>query len=211
MKYGSFIERVQNLPVVESANLPGVWENGNARVQLSRWGKAGKLVKLKRGLYVLPQPFRKIELFEPYLASLLIKPSYLSLEKALEYHDLIPETVSVFTCVTTKNPARFNTPVGTFEYHHLRTSLFWGYQSVTVNKQTAFVASPEKCLLDLFYLRPVEVTPGYLEELRLQNLEKIDLERLASYARNFSKPKIIRAAKCLQQYMESHWGEEKTL
>ena len=51
-----------------------------------------------------------------------------------------------------------------------------------VASQRAFVARPEKALLDLIYLHPGGDEPGYMEALRLQNLEQLDLEALHALA-----------------------------
>ncbi|MBN1526451.1 MAG: hypothetical protein JW919_02555 [Candidatus Omnitrophica bacterium] len=133
------------------------------------------------------------------------------MEKALEYHDMIPEAVRVYTSVTTKRPGRFNTKIGIFDYRHIRTSLFWGYVSVTLNKQTAFMATPEKALLDLFYLRGVEASGHYLQEMRLQNIEKIDKKKLLQFAGRFQKPKMIRTAAEIIKYAAACRRGEKSL
>lgn len=212
MKYEQFIDLAGKLPVIETENLlAGVPNPSLVEVQLSRWLKAGKLIRLKKGVYVLPQPFRKTEIFEPYVASLLLRPSYLSLEKALEYHDLIPEGVRVFTSVTPKSPYRFKTSIGEFAYQHLKPSLFWGYVSITLKGQTAFIAYPEKALLDLIYLNKIKVTKEYLEELRLQNIKKFSIERFSEFARRFDKPRISRAARIIKAWLTTEKRKEKTL
>jgi predicted transcriptional regulator of viral defense system len=150
-----------------------------------------------------------MEIYEPFIASVLKRPSYISLEKALEYHNLIPEAVTVYTSVTTKRNARFESEAGIFDYKHIKQSLFWGYNATTVNKQTAFFASPEKALLDFFYLKQFTISPDYLGEMRLQNLEKIDLKKLFDFAKRFSKPKLISVANMLKEYVLLHTeGEE---
>ena len=165
MKWEEFIKLVGNLPVIDTEILlAGVSDSKAVKVQTSRWQKAGKLIQVKRGIYLLDVPYRKVNIYEPYLASLLKKPSYLSLEKALEYHGLIPEAVPVYTSVTTKRAGEFVSEAGTFNYRHIKSSLFWGYDSVTVNKQTAFIALPEKALLDFFYLRGAKISLEYLDE-----------------------------------------------
>lgn len=212
MKWEEFVKIVGNLPVIETELLlAGVSNTGPVKVQISRWQKAGKLAQLKRGIYLLSEPYRKIDIYEPYLASLLKKPSYLSLEKALEYHNLIPEAVMVYTSVTTKRPGKFTSEAGTFDYRHIKNSLFWGYRSVTVNKQTAFVASAEKALLDFFYLKGVGITTEYLKELRLQNTGRIDLSKLFAYGQRFKKPGILSVCETIKKYIEAHKDEEKTL
>lgn len=211
MRFNEFIEAFGNLPIIETESLFTGGLQPSVKVQISRWESSGKIIQLKRGVYVLAEPYRKVEVYEPYIASVLKHPSYLSLEKALEYHNLIPEGVPIYTSVTTKRPGRFVSPLGHFDYRHIDVSLFWGYDSVTVNKQTAFIASPEKALLDLVYLKAREISPDYLEGLRLQNLERIRWKRLFEYAKRFGKPKILRVREMIRKHAHSFSGKEKIL
>lgn len=212
MKWEEFIEHAGNLPVIDTELLlAGVKDPNPIKVQISRWKKQGKLTQIKRGLYILAAPFKRQVVYEPYLASILKQPSYLSLEKAFEYHGLIPESVNVYTCVTTKRPGKFMTKLGIFDYRHIKTTLFWGYQAVTVNKQTAFIALPEKALLDFFYLKSVKISFDYLSEMRLQNLKNIDLERLLVFAKKFKKPRMLKIARAIKEYVEQNNVGEKEL
>lgn len=210
MTFEELIRKVGNLPVVDTdLLLAGVPKPESIKVQISRWQKTGKLVKLKRGIYLLAEPYRRVEIYEPYLASLLQKPSYISLEKALEYHGLIPEAVPTYTSVTTKRQGRFVTRVGTFDYRHIQPSLFWGYDSVTVRNQTAFIAVPEKALLDLIYLKWGNISSNRLTELRLQNLDRINIKKLVDCAKHFNKQSILRSAEKIKNYI--HFDKEKRL
>lgn len=212
MQFSKFVQKFQNLPIVQTPVLHAGLKNvSSLKVQISRWQRSDKLIQLRRGVYLFAEPYRKVEMFEPYLAATLQHPSYISLEKALEYYDLIPEAVSVYTSVTTKRPGRFTTKVGIFDYRHIQTPLFWGYTSIELNRQTAFMAFPEKALLDLIYLRHINVSLDYLEELRLQNVERINLNTLFEYAKRFNKPKISRAAEVIQAYIKKYQAGEKSL
>jgi predicted transcriptional regulator of viral defense system len=212
MKYNDLISRYGKLPVIDTENLlVGGADPAVVRMQVSRWTRAGKLIQIKRGIYLLAPEYRRTELYEPYLASILEKPSYISMEKALEYHGLIPEGVPVYTSVTTKRPCRHISPAGTFDYRHINSRLFWGYYSITVRGQTAFMASCEKALLDLIYLKGMKISVEFLEEMRLQNIEKIDPEILGRYAAKFLKPGMVRAARLITEYLASRKGEDKTL
>ena len=212
MNFDDFVKRLRDLPQIETGNVLEGFSSRNAlEVQMTRWAKQGKLVQLRRGLYLFSEPYRKTEPFEFHLASVIKRPSYISLEKALEYHNLIPEGVSTYTSVTTQRPGRYTTALGTFDYRHIQVSLFWGYEAVTINHETAFVALPEKGLLDLFYLKPVAPSLDYLEGLRLQNVEKVNLERLLRFAQRFKKPKILQAAQMIQKYAASYSSREKVL
>ena len=212
MKWNEFLDKFAALPVIDTDILAGGTSDASSlKVQLSRLVKAKKLIQAKRGIYLLAEKYRKSAVYEPYLASLLKRPSYISLEKALEYHGLIPEAVPVFTSLTTKRQGRFVSGAGTFVYRHIKKPLFWGYESVTVNGQTGFIASPEKALLDLFYLNGMNITQAYLKELRLQNVSKIDTKKLITAARKFKSAGILRAAKTVEKYITSYKDEEKTL
>ncbi|MFZ2520878.1 MAG: hypothetical protein WA089_19430, partial [Anaerolineae bacterium] len=60
--------------------------------------------------------------------------------------------------------------------------------------QRAFIATPEKALLDLAHLRAGGDEPAYLRELRLQNLERLDLDALRGLAQQAASPKLQRVA-----------------
>jgi len=60
--------------------------------------------------------------------------------------------------------------------------------------QEALLATPEKALLDLVYLEPDGDSPAYLDELRLQNMDGLDLNKLRRLAEASGKPKLRRAA-----------------
>jgi len=211
MKFDAFVRSVNSLPVIESENLRHKFSSPNAlEVQMTRWAGQGKLVKLKRGVYLLAEPYRKILSNEFFLASVLKRPSYVSLEKALEYHDLIPEAVSVYTSVTTKRQGRFDSDSGIFDYQHIQVPLFWGYEAVKLRGQMGFVALPEKALLDFIYLKHPRLSPDYLESLRLQNLGKINARRLETFARRFKKPKMLEAARLIRHFIRLQ-SKEKML
>ena len=206
MEFNVFLQKAQGLPVVNTRVLSaGRGDSLPFKVQISRWVKAGKLIQLKRGIYLLAEPYRKIPVSELYIAGVLKSPSYISLEKAFEYHGLIPEAVGVFTSVTTKRPEMMETPLGRYEYRHIKPSFFWGYASLTAEGQTFFMAAPEKALLDFFYLNHIKVSPDYLKEMRLQNFENINLSKLLEYARRFKKKGLMKTARLL----EGHIKEER--
>lgn len=73
--------------------------------------------------------------------------------------------------------------------------LFRGYRRLELSGgQHAFVASPEKALLDLIHLWPGGDDPDYLRELRLQNMEQLNQAELRRQAELAHSPKLRRAA-----------------
>jgi len=193
-------ERLQEIvgkePVFETGLLlAGQINPAGVRRQLSRLTASGRLIQLRRGVYALAPPFQKVRPHPFLVANRMVRASYVSRQSALAYHGLIPEHVPVVTSVTTSRPGRWENSLGAFEYRHIRPSFFFGYRMVElVEWQAAMVASPEKALLDLLYLQPASDSREYLKELRLENLERLDLDELSRLARESGSPKLCRAA-----------------
>ncbi len=142
----------------------------------------------------------------------MVRASYVSCQSALEFHDLIPEHTPVVVSVTTLRPGRRETPFGFFEFRHIKKQLFSGYQMSDLGAgQKAFVATPEKALLDLVYLQPGGDADTYLHELRLKSLEKLDVDKLQLMATKSQSPKLIRAAKQIVAMVSMEREEYRTL
>ena len=156
MESEKLMEIVGDQPVFEtSLLLAGEVDPANVQRQLSRWTKAGRLFQLRRGLYAVAPPFQEVEPHQFLVANQMVQPSYVSLQSALSHYGLIPEAVPVTTSVTTLRPGRWDTPLGSYAFRHIKTELFQDYRLLEVSdEQEAFVAAPEKALLDLVYLEP---------------------------------------------------------
>jgi predicted transcriptional regulator of viral defense system len=196
MEFAALLDRVGTLPMFRgSLLLVGDQSAADVRRQLSRWTAAGKVVQLRRNVYVLASPWRKVEPHHFLVANELHRPSYVSLESALAYHGLIPEHVPVTTSVTTARPVTVDTPLGRHLYRHVGADAFFGYERIPLlTEQDALVATPEKALLDLVYLTAGGDAVDYLESLRLEGLDALDVERIREYAERWNKPKVRRAA-----------------
>ena len=115
----------------------------------------------------------------------------------------IPEHVHMVLSVTTGRPEAVDTPVGNFLYRHIKKEWFFGYSFVDLSSsQSAFVALPEKALLDLVYVTPRNETREYLQELRLQNLSQLDLGKLQSFAVRSKRPKLKRAVEVIARMLQ---------
>jgi predicted transcriptional regulator of viral defense system len=210
MKWEELLRQVAEEPVFRTGFLAGSGESLSAlRLQLSRWVKAGKLIQLAKGLYTLAEPYRKQTPHPFVLANAMKKASYVSLQSALGYFGMIPEHVPTVTSVTTQRPARVETPLGRFLFRHIQKSWFRGYRRVDLGSgQKAFVATPEKALLDLVYLTPGADDYDFLVELRLQNLEGLDRRALVQLAQVSRSPKLRRAVRLLGRLMDEEGGQE---
>jgi hypothetical protein len=196
MHFARLLEIVGDEPVFETALLlAGDVNPDDIRRQLSRWVAAGRLYQLRRGLYALAPPYRRMKPHPFLVANRIDGGSYVSYQAALAHYGLIPEYVPVVTSVTSGRPAAWDTPLGHYEFRHIAPRLLCGYVLLPVaHQQEAFVATPEKALLDLIYLQPGADSPHYLDELRLQGLDRLNPEHLLQQADEFGTPKLQRAA-----------------
>jgi len=197
------LEIVGNEPVFRTGLLlAGDVDPVHVRRQLGRWVKAGKVYQLRRGLYALAPPYQQTEPNPFLVANQLVRPSYVSLQSALANYGLTPEYVPVTTSVTSDRPQEVSTPLGDYHFKRIKKDRFFAFNLEDLGDgQSAYLAEPEKALLDLVYLRPGGEELPYLRSLRLQNREVIDTERLGEIALQFSSPKIIRAAEHIKQIL----------
>jgi predicted transcriptional regulator of viral defense system len=213
MEFRHLVEVVGDEPLFETGLLlAGDVDPAEVRRQLSRWTAAGRLHQLRRGLYTLAPPYRKLKPHPFLVANRMVRGSYVSSQSALAHFGLIPEYVPVTTSVTSARSGRWDTPLGSYEYRHVRPELFFGFRWVDLGgDQHAFVAAPEKALLDLIYLTPGGEAPAYVRELRLQNLERLDLAALREFADRMGKPKLQRAAGVVAELAAAEMQEYETL
>lgn len=203
MRFAALLETVADLPLFRgSLLLAGDRDPGDVRRQLSRWKAAGKVVQLRRDVYVLARPWRQVEPHPFLVANELHRPSYVSLQSALAYHGFIPESVPVATSVTTRRPVTLQTDLGGFAFRHVHERMFFGYRRLSVigdgtRRQTALVADAAKALLDLVYLTPGGDSPEFIESLRLDGLNAVSESELRSLARRWGKPKLDRAVRAM--------------
>src|SRR3989344_9459395 len=85
-------KRILLFSVADGTRLLGVGKIA-AGFLLHRYAAKGYIVRVKRGLYAFPDILPP----ELFLANKIYEPSYISLEFALSYHRVIPETVYEIT------------------------------------------------------------------------------------------------------------------
>jgi len=165
--------------------------------QLQVMIKRGDVKSLKRGVYYL-----SVSKLNSYAVSnKLVKPSYLSLETALAMYQIIPDTISTYTAITSLKTQEYQNELGYFVYRHLPQDKFIG-----VTEQGGVLwASPEKALVDYLYLNSSRFKPtiSSLQEARFQNLETLDFTVLRDFAKIFKQKKLIQIIELIEQYVKS--------
>ena len=148
-----------------------------ARLNLINWQKKGYIIKIRRQWYCFTDESSYNNLAW-LAANRIYQPSYISLQTALSYYEIIPEAVYVITSVATKKTNQFNTPIGYFSYNKIKPQIFGfgqslvsvapGKASETYNKKI-LMAEPEKAILDFFYINAGYKNREDIEQLRFNS------------------------------------------
>lgn len=208
MKFNHLLKLVGDEPVFESSLLlAGDVDPMQVWLQLTRWVRSGHVLQLRRGLYAIAPPYQKQQPHPFMIANRLQRASYVSLQSALAYYGLIPEMVTIITSVSTGRPERLSTPLGLFDFRHIKPDLLFGYQMLDMGGQNTLVAVPEKALLDLVYLQPGVNTGAYFHELRLQNIDRIDLDLLNDYSKRFTASRLHKVPELVASLMRDEKEE----
>jgi len=153
------------------------------RRRLNEWQSKGYIRKVIKGFYIFSDlVLNENVLFE--VSNRIYKPSYVSLESALSYYHLIPESVYGVTSVSTRRTYRFMTSMTEFSYRTVRPEFYFGYVVQAYNQKVFKIAKPEKAVLDYFYLNPHLRNENDFESLRVnseQFFEIVDEGILLNY------------------------------
>lgn len=186
IRFIEFKSKLGIFPVLSIKEIKKYYPNFDNR-RFVEWQAKGYLQKIRNGYYCWAEtPIDEGFLF--YAANQIYAPSYISLESALAYYSFIPEQVFQIRSCTTQKTNRFNSPIGSFFYPHLKKELYFGYNLVPWKERSFAIAEPEKVLLDYLYFNNWIKTPEDLISLRW-NLdlitEIVDRGKLHRYAQHF--------------------------
>ncbi|MBA7497591.1 hypothetical protein ES704_00319 [subsurface metagenome] len=162
------------------------------RRRLNEWQDKGYIKKVIRGYYI----FSDLQLSEEILfkiANRIYLPSYVSLESALSYYHLIPESVYGITSISTRRTYHFKTSIGEFTFRTVKPKLFFGYNLMNYKEHYLKMASIEKVLLDYFYLHPDIETEQDFDSLRINKemfFEQMDEKKLIGFLGRFNQKKL---------------------
>lgn len=152
----------------------------NINAKISQLIKKEIFVPIKNALY-LYKPLDGGNLVSKEIVSnLLLGPSYISLDYALYFHSLIPESVHELTAITTKRSKLFDTPLGVFSYKQTKKELFaLGIEIASSKSGNFMIASKEKALCDkVYFTTGVELRNKRAMLEFLQSDLRVDLDEL---------------------------------
>lgn len=172
------------------------------RRRLNEWKEKGYIKKVIKGYYIFAdRALNEKVLFE--IANRIYSPSYVSFEMALAYYGLIPESVYGITSASTRKTSHFKTPIGEFIYRTISAKLYFGFDFIKNNEKFFKLASPEKALLDLFYIKTELCDAASFEGLRINRevfFNLMDHGKINSYLGVYGKVSLSRRIKDFWEY-----------
>ena len=149
----------------------------SARVTASRYARNGLLVRLKKNIYVLQEAWNTAGREEKFLlANLGQTPSYISLMTALDYYQITTQIQrDFFESIVVKRTKEIQLKGSIFRYSKVAPDLYFGFNK----DKDFFIATPEKALLDAFYLMSYGRYTFDISAIDAEKLDSIQVKRLS--------------------------------
>ena len=199
MKFLDFKRQFQNFNIITYQDIKNVFGKVN-KAQLSNWKQKGYLISARKGMYILADT----EIDKMLMANEL-NDSYISLEFALSFYQIIPEITQAITSISKDRQEEVSNKFSTFYYHKISSKLFTGFilhKSTIKSERFIRIAEPEKALFDLIYLRSDLKNKNDFDALRL-NLEKFRIQVFKRYSQ-LVKAKRIKTR--LEKFIEYYYA-----
>lgn len=159
------------------------------KVALSRLVKNGKILRIRKNVYQLPDKVYDLR----KTAWQLYPPCYLSFESALNECGILNQIPYVITFATTNKSKKMTLGQQEIEFRQIKKDLFFGYKT----QNDLFVALPEKALADQIYFVSRGLANLNLRELDLSN---VSIRKFKSFIKFYPKPTRI-LTKSIEPYL----------
>ncbi len=203
MSYLEFRDALLPFQVFSIRDIEKFFPNFDSR-RLVEWQHKGHIRKLVNKWYLFSEYVIDEQLLFR-ISNCIYRPSYISLESALNYYHLIPEAVYTQKAVTTRKTTSYTTPVGAFDFHTLKKNLFFGYSIFHKAALPVMIAEKEKAILDYLYLNASLQSAKDIEQLRFNYVElrdTLDWEKLEKYQPVFASKTLDKRIKDLKKQIE---------
>ena len=179
------LEQLQIFSINDLKNIDSKFE----KKKIYLWKKKWLIKNIYRWYYVLNKQEINTWILHK-IANIIHHPSYISLETALSYYNLIPEAVYTTTSITTKKTLEINNEYLDFSYKSIKSDFFWWYKIENIKKNNYLIADIEKTILDYFYLNKQLNNENDIIWLRLNSQilkEQVDRKKIEKYLKRFNK------------------------
>jgi len=181
-----------NKTVFTTSDLNKIWQLANYRSlirKINYYSKKGKLKKIKRGVYSIPErPVNEIE-----LANKLRSPSYISFETALHNEGIIFQWDKRIT-LASKASESININGATTLFRKIKEEILLNSKGIK-KENNYFIADKERALLDMIYINP---------KFSFDNLRSVDFKKCRNYLSIYKRKSLEKKVSKLEKYAESY-------
>ena len=149
----------------------------SAKVTASRYTRRGILLRMKKNMYVFSEAWNAANREDKFLlANMGQVPSYISLMTALDYYEITTQMQrDFFESTAVKRSKEINMDGNVFRYVKIAAGLYGEFKK----ERAFFIATPEKALLDAFYLMSYGRYSLDLSSLDAAKFDRREIERLS--------------------------------
>ena len=208
LNYTSFYNSLGPLKVFSRKQAEQFFPKFDSR-RLFEWKQKDYLYKLTNKWYCFTNIPNTLGI-EYLISNSLCKPSYISLESALSYYELInkapliDEVPPLVHAITQHKTVMYGTPKGNYNYRKIKPSLFLGYDSIELDGIKIHMACKEKALIDFLYFNASINSLSKLSSINWDStqMELLNWKLVADFQKSFQSKALNRRVDLLKKLLK---------
>ena len=202
LNYTSFYNSLGPLRVFSREQAEQFFPKFDSR-RLFEWKQKDYLYKLTNKWYCFTNIPKTLGV-QYLISNSLCKPSYISLESALYYYQLMNEAPSLVHAITQHKTVMYNTPKGNYNYRKIKPSLFLGYNTIELDGIKIQMACKEKALIDFLYFNASLNSLSKLSNIDWNStqMELLNWKLVADFQKSFQSKALNRRVDLLKKLLK---------
>jgi predicted transcriptional regulator of viral defense system len=202
LNYTSFYNSLGPLKVFSREQAEQFFPKFDSR-RLFEWKQKDYLYKLTNKWYCFTNIPNTLGV-QYLISNSLCKPSYISLESALYYYQLMNEAPSLVHAITQHKTVMYATPKGNYNYRKIKPSLFLGFDTIELDGIKIQIASKEKALVDFLYFNASLNSLSKFSSINWDStqMELLNWKLVADFQKSFQSKALNRRVDLLKKLLK---------